>query len=170
MPHIRLVKRARAEEIERMTDVLHEAFSFQYFISALGDAERSKDLLRAHIKAALVDRAGEVYVAEAASGELVGVAVWFGPGTTFLRTEAQRKAGWNQLYARLENVYQEWWDYFLPFYDRYAAQAFGEGSKLAGFHLQVIGVLPSHQRQGIASAFFDVVERKVFPSAELLYR
>ncbi|EJD46603.1 hypothetical protein AURDEDRAFT_63241, partial [Auricularia subglabra TFB-10046 SS5] len=117
--------------------------------------------LRSHICAALVDKAGEVHVAETRTQEIVGVAVWFGPGTTYLRTEAQRKAGWNQLYAQLEPIYQDWWDYFLPFYDQYTAGAFGDGVKLNGYHLQVIGVIPVRQGQGVASSFFRVVEKKV---------
>ncbi|KZV85734.1 hypothetical protein EXIGLDRAFT_841255 [Exidia glandulosa HHB12029] len=162
MYHVALVKSPSDDEIERMTDVLHEAFSYKYFISALGDPKFSRDLIKSHIGAALADDAAEIYVARSVSAtrDIAGVAVWFGPGTVYLGTEAQREAGWNQLYAALDKVYQDWWDYFLPFYDDYTTRVFGRGVKLGGHHLQVIGVLPAHQRRGIAGQLFCIVEKK----------
>ena len=72
---------------------------------------------------------------------LVGISVWFGPGRTFnsryglfpwcglsilylltrhIHSEAQKKAGFYNLYMRLSPVMKEWWaknvrlNYFLP--------------------------------------------------------
>lgn len=38
---------------------------------------------------------------------------------------------------------------------------FGEGVKLAGYHLQALGVIPSHWRYGIGRALIEIGEEKV---------
>ncbi|KZV85725.1 hypothetical protein EXIGLDRAFT_725536 [Exidia glandulosa HHB12029] len=158
---VRLVTSASDEEIERMTDALHEAFSYRYFLTALGSPERSRALLKAQVKAALVEPAAELYVAEDEDAvEVAGVAVWFGPGTVWMLTDEQRAAGWNDLYASLDSDLQVWWSDFISAYTDYATFAFGPWVKPGGYHLQVIGVRPGYQRQGIARQFLSIVEAK----------
>lgn len=91
------------DELERVLNALHESFNYsahtlsarvavthpaEYFYSRLGSTELSKELLRSHIVSALLEPAGEVWVAELddTSRAVVGVAVWFGPGAKYLRT------------------------------------------------------------------------------------
>ncbi|EJD46584.1 hypothetical protein AURDEDRAFT_164409 [Auricularia subglabra TFB-10046 SS5] len=143
-----------SDEIERMTDGLHESFGQMFFGGALGSKELSRDLLKHHINAALVDPAGEVWAVESDAGDVLGVAVWFGPGSKYLATPEQRQVGWDDLYAQLDGTKQQ------CAYDDLTNEAFGEGVKLGGYHLQVIGVIASAQRQGVGRALFKAVEEK----------
>ena len=43
---------------------------------------------------------------------------------------------------------------FLEEYDALTDRSFGAGVKLAGYHLQLLGVSPAHQRKGAAKALF----------------
>ncbi|KZV89603.1 hypothetical protein EXIGLDRAFT_751069 [Exidia glandulosa HHB12029] len=159
---IRRVTNPSEKEIQDMTDALDESFEFKYFDHSLpSDRDRSYNMLKTHITAALADEGGEVYVAEDnVTKQVLGVATWHGPGSEFLSTEAQRQAGWYEMYGKLEKPYQEWWDYFLPLYGQYVEEALGEGTKHGGYHLQCLGVIPSHWRRGIGRALIEVGEEK----------
>ncbi|KZV85727.1 hypothetical protein EXIGLDRAFT_753145 [Exidia glandulosa HHB12029] len=158
MYEVSQLKAPTSEELEGMVDVLLLAFGGRYFFA---DKENSRALMKTQFNDALVAETGEIYVARNnATGEIVGAAVWFGPGSKFLATAAQRAAGWDELYGSLSKDAQEWWDYFIATFDGYIDKAFGSGVKLAGYHLQVIGVHPEHRRKGIARQFFEVVEVK----------
>ena len=50
---------------------------------------------------------------------------------------------------------------FLTRYDELAEQSFGSGAKLAGYHLQLLGVAPQYQRKGIGRALIRWAEIKV---------
>ncbi|EJD48814.1 hypothetical protein AURDEDRAFT_162274 [Auricularia subglabra TFB-10046 SS5] len=151
-------------EIERMVDVLDAAFGYNYFDHSLPgkDTERSRGMIRSHIAAALVDPGGELYVAETETEvpEIIGVATWHGPGSAYLSTEEQRAAGWDQMFAKLDKDQQDWWGYFLPLYDEYTMRALGDGTKLASYHLQVLGVHPKYQLQGVGSLLVKTGEDK----------
>lgn len=49
----------------------------------------------------------------------------------------------------------------IPFYNDYCDQAFGPGVKLAGYHLQFLGIAPEHQRKGLATQLITAVEKLV---------
>lgn len=115
-------------------------------------------LMRTHITTAVYG--GEVYYAESSSGDVLGVAVWFGPGQRFLDTEGQRQAGWYQLMERLDQKSRDWWKYFNSTYNDAAERVFGDGAKVAAYHLQMFGVIPERQRQGIGSGLINFVEEK----------
>jgi len=50
---------------------------------------------------------------------------------------------------------------FIDLYNDLAENAFGSGAKLAAYHLQMFGVMPERQRQGIGRALIEFVEEKV---------
>ena len=50
---------------------------------------------------------------------------------------------------------------FLSQYDELVERSHGSGVKLGGYHLQVIGILPEHQKKGVATALVQYVETKV---------
>ncbi|KAI9066266.1 hypothetical protein FKP32DRAFT_1589778 [Trametes sanguinea] len=133
----------------------------EFFNGGLGnDVTLQEPIILSHVAAALVDDEGEVHVAELPEVGPVGVAVWFGPGHKFLSTEAQRNAGWNQLMDRLADTYRNWWTTFLKQYDELIDKTVGASVKLGGYHLQLIGVTPEHQKKGVATARMRYAENK----------
>lgn len=96
------------------------------------------------------------------------------------RREAQR-VDWDPMYAELDQPSKDFWDkvrlaprlqssaygvsdaQFLPMYAEYTTKAFGEGVKLAGYHLQALGVHPTHWQRGIGRALIKIGEEKVWP-------
>ncbi|KIM90552.1 hypothetical protein PILCRDRAFT_187461 [Piloderma croceum F 1598] len=156
---IRQLMNPTDEELDKGAKTLAEAFHYMFFRSALeDDPSLVLQLLRAHITTAVYG--GEVHYAESSSGDVLGVAVWFGPGQMFLDSEGQRQAGWNQLMEKLDQKTQEWWTYFIDVYNDLCEKAFGAGAKLAAYHLQMYGVMPERQRQGIGRELVKVVEDK----------
>ncbi|KAJ6522062.1 hypothetical protein B0H19DRAFT_1277507 [Mycena capillaripes] len=132
----------------------------EFFTNALdGDASLVREILGAYLRAGVVG--GEVYFAEHRGAEIVGVAIWFPPGTTALGTPAQRTTGWNPLMAKLSEKCHSWWTYFLDFlYNKFVENTLGSSVFRAAYHLQLIGVHPSYQRQGIAGKMMGLVEQK----------
>ncbi|KAJ7938690.1 hypothetical protein B0H13DRAFT_1575374, partial [Mycena leptocephala] len=153
-------------EIAKATTVLCEAFGWRFFTDALdNDLSLVPELLGAYLKAGLVG--GQVYFAENASKEIVGVAIWFKPGQKSLGTQVfpdfqleslthainsreQRAAGWDPLMGKLSQKCHSWWTDFLKIlYDDFVEKTLGPGAMLGAFHLQLIGIHPDYQRQGI---------------------
>ncbi|KAJ7648378.1 hypothetical protein DFH06DRAFT_1210086 [Mycena polygramma] len=160
---VRLVVKATDQETAKATAVLCEAFGWRFFTDALnGDPNLVPEILGAYLKAGLVG--GQVYFAENASKEIVGVAVWFQPGHRALGTEEQQAAGWDSLMAKLPKKYCSWWSYFLGFlYNEFVEETLGPGVILKSFHLQLIGVHPDYQRRGIAGKMMGLVEQARTP-------
>ncbi|KAH9849859.1 hypothetical protein C2E23DRAFT_887840 [Lenzites betulinus] len=158
---VRHVTTASESEVALYAKVVAEAFEYQYFSPGLG-GDRSLQLpfLIAHLNAALKTGEGEVHVAELPGVGAAGVALWFGPGHKFLATEAQRKQGWDDIMNGLDPKYSGWWDTFLTTYDILVEKSLGPGVKLGGYHLQLIGVSPEHQKKGVAKALTDFAEAK----------
>ncbi|KAF7376940.1 N-acetyltransferase domain-containing protein [Mycena sanguinolenta] len=105
---------------------------------------------------------GEVYVAETVDGEIVGCAVWFGPGHTMYDTEDQQKRSLGPLMASFNEELQHWWHTdFLPRYDSVVASALGgDDVKHNSWHLQTLGVDPAYQRRGAARLLIETVAEK----------
>ena len=57
---------------------------------------------------------------------------------------------------------------FLGQYDELVERSHGTGVKLGGYHLQVIGTLPEHQKKGVGTALMQYVEKKVRDSLSTL--
>ncbi|EIW57678.1 uncharacterized protein TRAVEDRAFT_65412 [Trametes versicolor FP-101664 SS1] len=158
---VREVTNPSEADLAQYTKVLAEAFGYQFFGTALGgDRSLQEPTLLAQINAALVNGEGEVHVAELPEVGVVGVAVWFGPGQKFLTSEAQHKAGWDQVMERLPAEYREWWDTFLVDYDALVEKSLGPGVKVGSYHLQLLGTAPDHQRKGVAKALTQYGDAK----------
>ncbi|KAI9066265.1 hypothetical protein FKP32DRAFT_1674011 [Trametes sanguinea] len=158
---VRQVTSPSEAELDKYVKLLAEAFHYQFFAGGLGgDKSLQEPIIHAHVAAALVNGEGEVHVAELPEVGPVGVSVWFGPGHKFLATDAQRNAGWNQLMDRLPAQYREWWTTFLKQYDDLVDKTVGGSVKLGGYHLQLIGVVPEHQKKGVATALMKYAENK----------
>ncbi|KAI0667418.1 acyl-CoA N-acyltransferase [Trametes maxima] len=158
---VREVTNPSDADLDLWAKLLAEAFGYSYFSGGFAkDKSLQEPALRAHMTAALVEGDGEVHVAELPDVGVAGVTVWFGPGSKFLDSEAQRKAGWDQIIESLPAEYQEWWQGFYKEYDGLAERSLGPGVKRAGYHLQLIGVAPAHQRKGVATALMRHAEAK----------
>ncbi|KIJ36705.1 hypothetical protein M422DRAFT_211995 [Sphaerobolus stellatus SS14] len=156
---IRHISDPSEEEMLRAANVLHEAFGKQYFLGALGGNQSLVEpFLLGHVKAAVIG--GNLYVAELPNEGIVGVALWFGPGQKFLGSSEQLNAGWNQTMDQLNETARKWWDKFLIFVDEVAEKIFGDGQKLASYHLQTFGVLPDHQKKGYGTLLMKTVQQK----------
>ncbi|KAJ7614303.1 hypothetical protein DFH06DRAFT_1484389 [Mycena polygramma] len=101
---------------------------------------------------------GEVYIAETAdTNEIVGCAVWFGPGHTMYDTEEQRKHSLGPLMGSFSKDLVDWWHKFLHKYDIFLTTALGENTKHNSWHLQTLGVDPAYQRKGVATQLINTV-------------
>jgi hypothetical protein len=71
-------------QIDSAVDVMVQAFGGSLLLAPMvgGDMSLSPALFRAYITATVVD--GEAYIAEE-MGDVIGVALWHGPGKGFLR-------------------------------------------------------------------------------------
>ncbi|KAJ7865636.1 hypothetical protein B0H14DRAFT_3598738 [Mycena olivaceomarginata] len=80
------------------------------------------------------------------------LGVWFGPGRAMYDRfvclcPPGRAAGW-------------WKDILLPKYDAFVTAALGEGTKLAAWHLQTLGVDPAYQGQGVGKLLVNTIVEK----------
>ncbi|KAJ7364463.1 hypothetical protein DFH08DRAFT_839373 [Mycena albidolilacea] len=105
---------------------------------------------------------GEVYVAETTdTGKIIGCAVWFGPGRALYDNEAQREHALKPSMDSLSPELQAWWkDVFLPKYDTSVIAALGEGTKLAAWYLQTLGIDPAYQGQGVGKLLVNTIVDK----------
>ncbi|KAI0345005.1 hypothetical protein BDW22DRAFT_983330 [Trametopsis cervina] len=166
-----LHKNASDADVDAATSVMDDAFVNDRFCSFLigGHAALLSNCNRAQIRAALVG--GLVYVAETESGDIVGAAVWFGPGQGLLESEGQAAQGFTQFIGDLGAAYPEmpaWWmSYFLPAYGAFNDKAHGGPEyKHSGWHLQLLGVRAGFHRRGIGSSLVKFIEKTAANSLE----
>ncbi|TEB20737.1 hypothetical protein FA13DRAFT_1819955 [Coprinellus micaceus] len=138
------------EQTKSLTKTLGDAFKDEPFTNVVtnGDVEFFGDFHRSTVVAGLLG--GEVYVAENANKDIIGVAVWFGPGREMFDSEDQQEQGLSIVLNRFKPEHQEWFGGKIP------AEV-----KHASWHLQTIATAPEYQRKGIARAFVDVMKAKV---------
>jgi len=111
----------------------------------------------------------QVFVAGIGPDDVSGVAVWFGPGQEAFSTEEQRAAGYTELMASFSSEHRKWWsEKFGAAVEACAAAALAPAHKKDTWYLQLIGVHPKRQRQGIARALIHAVEELAAPSRTLL--
>ncbi|KLO18212.1 hypothetical protein SCHPADRAFT_936290 [Schizopora paradoxa] len=83
-------------DIEAVAKIMHDALLDDVFFNFLiaGHKELFYEMQLAIVKAGLMG--GQVYLAEDASGAVIGGTVWFGPGHELLDSEEQHNAGFNR--------------------------------------------------------------------------
>ncbi|KAI0345004.1 hypothetical protein BDW22DRAFT_983313 [Trametopsis cervina] len=155
------------DEIEAAVTVINDAFGYfnpppdekNFFV---GDKTFMPDLHRYQILCGLVG--GKVYVAKTnETSEVVGAAVWFGPGQELGAAEAQEEQQriFNAFLEKIGRKYPglpAWWtNYFLPTYSQFTSRVLGDPTyKLDAWHLQLIGVASRTKGQGIGTALMKV--------------
>ncbi|TDL29996.1 hypothetical protein BD410DRAFT_893185 [Rickenella mellea] len=156
--------------IQTVTDVMIKAFDGDHFTSMLvcDQLELVPDCHRAQIRAGLL--AGEVWVAGFTPDDILGAAVWFGPGQELLggpNRKDQMELGWKTFQAKLsEDGKRVWWRMFLGEYCTLATNSLSrkhqrpDSWKFDSWHLQLLGVIPEHQRKGLGRALIEEIKKK----------
>ncbi|KAH8809648.1 hypothetical protein DL96DRAFT_1628705 [Flagelloscypha sp. PMI_526] len=148
-------------KLDEAVKVLGDAFEWKFFYSG---CDKSTDLvyesLLCYTKAAFFD--GALWVAKKTSDDrIIGVAVWFGPGQKFILTDDQvKRCGWNVFLSKLSDNSRNWWPYLLERYDKGVDAILGKGVRLNSWHLQILGVHPDYQRNGVATKLCEYIEGK----------
>ncbi|KAJ7282095.1 hypothetical protein C8J57DRAFT_90190 [Mycena rebaudengoi] len=160
---VRQLSNPSEDEINRGSAVLAAAFAprpgtFSESMAG-GNPDLSQPFYRAQMRGGAVG--GELWVAGFGPTDISAVAIWFGPGQTFLGSEEQREAGWNQLQSQFTPELRKWWsDYLLPRVDSWTESCLGNGAKLNSWHLLLLGTNPDHHHKGLAAALIKAVETK----------
>ncbi|KAI0261086.1 hypothetical protein BC834DRAFT_495270 [Gloeopeniophorella convolvens] len=142
-------------EKEEITDIFADSFKNDVFFRIASDGKPDIYRRMHHSAWLAAIRGGQLYVATY-DEVLAGGAAWFPPRTAFLATPEQGEGGFKELLAELDEAQRKWFlEYFLPKYDAQCTEALGEGTKLASWHLQVLGVRERFQRHGIGRALIE---------------
>ncbi|EKM59000.1 uncharacterized protein PHACADRAFT_191302 [Phanerochaete carnosa HHB-10118-sp] len=155
--HVQRIHKPSEKELANCVVVLDAAFHHKLYLSAVGgDQSLIAPLVRAHVNAAVVG--GELWAATLPEAGIVGVALWFGPGSTFLGTAEQRQMGWDDIMARIPAENIQWWDTYFATLDEISGRVLGAGIKRDAYQLYVLGTHPEYQRKGVATALQKEVE------------
>ncbi|QRV86404.1 GNAT family acetyltransferase [Ceratobasidium sp. AG-Ba] len=93
-----------------------------------------------------------IFVGGLEVSNLVGFSIWYEPGRGFLADDTQLRY-WSNFAESLKPELKSWWtEEMLPRYNKLTDEGLGEGNKHNLLHLQVLGVHPGFQRQGLGSA------------------
>ncbi|EJU05180.1 hypothetical protein DACRYDRAFT_113367 [Dacryopinax primogenitus] len=167
---VRHLSNPTPEQTEESIRLSMDAFRGDSFLrTTLGGQEADENLfyrfMRAHVVGAVVD--GQLWVAEDLASEepkIVGVALWFPPGTEFLGTEEGRKeAGMDKVIGSLSESMQRWWyDYFIPGGAKQANTYLGPSAKHDAYHMLMLAVLPSYHSKGIGRTLLFAQARGAF--------
>ncbi|KAF6744206.1 acyl-CoA N-acyltransferase [Ephemerocybe angulata] len=160
---IRRVTELTEEEVEATKALFSDAYKDHEFTSIVtgGDASLFGDFHMMCITAGL--NAGQVYVAENDSKDIVGVAVWHPPEQAHPFDTPNVEAAvpiLNSFFPKLRDEVKEWWMSFLPESVRLMSGQFSPEERFASWYLQELATAPAYQRQGVARALVDVVKKQ----------
>lgn len=160
---IRRLNNPSDTEVQRVVQVLQSAFgqdnSFTDFLG--GDRSLVPANFESNIRAAAIG--GEIHVASFGPeiDDIVGAAIWFGPGQASMSTEEQREVGSKRFFALCPDDLKKWWlEEFIPSMEKLANESLGSGFKEAQWALLLLGVVREHHRKGIGKAMMRFVEDK----------
>ncbi|KAH9477741.1 hypothetical protein JR316_0009968 [Psilocybe cubensis] len=158
----RLVDPSEAE-VEQATKVLVDAFKGDPFTNILvgGNMDLEPLQLGANIRAALIGGQVHVITLGPQPEDIVGVALWYPPGSSSFSSEEERAAGWNQFLEAAPDDLRKWWtDYFIPSMTRLNADTLGSGYTHNSWHLHIFGVMRARHRKGYGKALYRLVEKQ----------
>ncbi|KAH6909537.1 hypothetical protein BKA70DRAFT_202292 [Coprinopsis sp. MPI-PUGE-AT-0042] len=93
---------------------------------------------------------------------IIGVAIWYPPGTSSSLTSEQRKVGLETYFEGLEKTnpkLKAWWvEYLVPNYEKTYASVLPPGFAKDSWYLAAFGVLPAYQGKGLGKKLFKVAE------------
>ncbi|KAJ7183098.1 hypothetical protein C8R46DRAFT_507365 [Mycena filopes] len=120
-----------------------------------------KDLIfRAMLRAG--ELAGQVYFAtDDSTQRIVGVAIWFPPGTSLFESEEQKALGFNDFMEKLSPETKAFWrDSYLPVVHKFLAEILGPDGTRDSQYLNQLATDPLFQRKGIATTLLKTVHNK----------
>ncbi|KAI0797696.1 hypothetical protein C8Q75DRAFT_14765 [Abortiporus biennis] len=116
---------------------------------------------RSSILSIFNDPGGEYYVAKNEAGQVVGAAMWFGPGGTVFSSPETRQRFIDTLLSKVSAETRKWWlETYGPTVGRIMKEAVPPNGHIDTWYLLLIGVLPEYRRLGIATSLIKTVERK----------
>ncbi|KAJ8522891.1 hypothetical protein ONZ45_g602 [Pleurotus djamor] len=142
---------AQLMELSSMAAAAFEGDSF--LLAAVGnDPTLNVSYHRAQMIAAAI--AGKIVVAEdLADRSIIGVALWFPPGSTMFASEEQDRIAFQPFLKRCPPSIQSWWnDHFLVEHPKSCQRMFGRHLLNKAWQLELVAIAPGHQGQGIGSA------------------
>lgn len=146
---VRLLEHPTDEEIEEATAVAVRSFPWDNIaISMTGNKpELFSHIYRMQFGAARV--AGRTYVVSPQdSDKILAAGLWFGPGTTMMKTEEQRAAGYNQFLDMLDETTRHWWTFEYREALKAVDAAYGKEGILPSWYANLIATDPEHQGKG----------------------
>ncbi|KAH6890113.1 hypothetical protein BKA70DRAFT_1329049 [Coprinopsis sp. MPI-PUGE-AT-0042] len=153
------------EDLENASETLSLAFNNDQFTRVITghDDDFYEEFLTSTLTASSLC-GGEIYVAETREKQVIGVAMWFGPGRALHLGSSPEESGQEAgIFASdMEPELREWWESeFMPKHKRLSDAGLGPGTKLANWNLQIIATHPNYLRQGVCRTMIEIVERKV---------
>ncbi|KAF8169235.1 hypothetical protein BJ912DRAFT_1067299 [Pholiota molesta] len=158
---IRRIQDLTDKETDNIVDLCVRAYVDDPAIAAMtGGNRKLYDLLfRSMVRAGGL--AGHLYVVENNAGQILSVALWYGPGTVMFGTEEERNAGINELMSKLDNRTLDWWTTTYP----QTADEFGKTWLTTPYEdcwwLNLLGTDPNHQRKGYGTLLLDDAVKKI---------
>ncbi|KAF8962329.1 hypothetical protein BDZ97DRAFT_1825649 [Flammula alnicola] len=162
-PHVKRIVNPTGPEIDQLVTVLVEAFEGDPFSAILlgGNLDLGPSEIRANVQAALIGGQVHAILVGPNPTDIVGISIWYPPGTSTFSSEEERAAGWNQFLETIPDRLRTWWmDYFIPTVSQLSSKALGAGYLLNSWHLHLFGVLKAHQGKGYGRALFEFAERQ----------
>ncbi|KAL0946372.1 hypothetical protein HGRIS_012603 [Hohenbuehelia grisea] len=167
---IRQVTKPTETELVKMSKMAATAFEGDGFLMAVIGANPMLNIPyhRAQLIAASID--GKIFVAEDASSNILGVALWFPPGTTMFSGEQQHRAAFLPFIQKCSPEIQQWWnDMFLVDHPKSSQQLIGKNLLKQAWQLELLAIDPQYQGKGIGSALVRDGQRRIFAEKKLIY-
>ncbi|KAJ7746594.1 hypothetical protein B0H16DRAFT_1421514 [Mycena metata] len=159
---IHLKSKISESELDEATDVCVRAYVGELASNSMvgGDESLKDPIFRAMIRAG--ELAGEVYFAtDDDTQQVVGVAVWFPPGTSLFESEEQRALGFDEFMTKLSPETSAFWsNAYVPVVDKFLAEVLGADGTRNSQYLNQLATDPRFQRKGIATMLLKTVHNK----------
>ncbi|RDB15772.1 hypothetical protein Hypma_003725 [Hypsizygus marmoreus] len=161
---IRWLKDPTVQEINRVIFILDAAFEDDdLFTTMLHGGDKALVHLRfeTFVHAAAIGGQIEVATLGPQVEDIVGVAVWYGPGQSSSATEQQREVGVRRFLAALPEDLKKWWlEHLVPVLEQLNKECLDPGFSLSQWYLPFFAVHLQHHRKGIAKALMASAEDK----------
>ncbi|KAJ7577444.1 hypothetical protein C8J56DRAFT_1113493 [Mycena floridula] len=176
---LEVIKSSEDPKVKGMVLVLKEAFKD---MGILFDGDPATTDLWWDMDVRAIISGGNLVVAvDKTSGNVVGVAGWFPPGTEYLADKTQQKDAQMEefftAFGKVSPLYRDWWkdvaspinpSALFPHVFNDANKHLGKDAKLNNWNLYSLGVLKAHRNRGIATQLIKYAEDKAAKTGNLV--